>query len=449
MLTSHDFLTTTLRAHPHGDHITHILSAAIAAVEPGTAIQQTVQRNGNRLIIQNQTYLLDEIERIAILAVGKAAPAMAHALAALLTDRPTRGLLIVKHAPAATPAEFQTITGGHPVPTAGSLQAGQAALQLAHSLTQRDLLICLISGGGSALMSAPRPGISLKHLQSLTSALLASGARIDEINTLRRHLDLLKGGGLAAAAAPARVVSLILSDVIGSPLEAIASGPTAPDPTTRTDALRIITRCARNIPLPPAILHTLQHSPETPKPGNPLFSRVQNVIIGDNAMAAQAALNQAARLGYNTHLLRTDLQGEARQAAAALCQTLQYTLQSSQPVRPPFCMVAGGETTVTLGPNPGRGGRNTELALAAVAPLASLPNAMLITLATDGEDGPTDAAGAVATSDTLRRASQLRLNPTDFLSRHDAYTFFHTLGDLLRPGPTGTNVNDLTFLLAF
>jgi hydroxypyruvate reductase len=254
---------------------------------------------------------------------------------------------------------------------------------------------------------------------------------------------------LAAAAAPARVASLILSDVIGSPLEAIASGPTAPDPSTRAEALHILQRYALYDKIPPAVHHLLQHGEETPKPGHPLFARVQNVIIGSNLQAAQAALRQAQAEGLNTHLLRTDLQGEARLAAPALCQSLRANLQGSGQVRPPFCIIAGGETTVTLGINPGHGGRNTELALAAVPELAGQPNALLITLATDGEDGPTDAAGAVVTGDTLHRASQLGLDPADFLTRHDSYTFFETLGDLLRPGATGTNVNDLTFLFAF
>lgn len=448
MPTPDDFLTTTLKAHPRGGAVARILSAAIAAVEPGAAVRQFVQRQGNRLIIHGQTYFLDEIERIAILGVGKAAPAMAHALAALLPDHSTRGLLIVKHAPATPPAGFDMVTGGHPIPNQNSLQAGQQALALAHSLGPRDLLICLISGGGSALMSAPRPPLTLSDLQTLTAALLACGARIDEINTLRRRLDMVKGGGLAAST-PARVVSLILSDVIGSPLEAIASGPTAPDPSTRAEALNILQRYALQDKIPPAVLHLLQHGEETPKPGHPLFAHVQNVIIGSNLQAAQAALHQAQAEGMNTHLLCTDLQGKARQAAAELCHTLRNAVQTGHPVPPPFCMVAGGETTVTLGPNPGRGGRNTELALAAVPELAGRPNILLVTLATDGEDGPTDAAGAVVTGNTLSRANQLGLDPADFLTRHDSYIFFHTLGDLLQPGPTGTNVNDLTLLFAF
>lgn len=449
MPTPADFLTTSLRTHPHGAAVTRILSAAIAAVEPGAAVRQFAHREGARLHINGQPYNLEETGRIHILGVGKAAPAMANALAALLADHPTRGLLIVKHAPATIPAGFDLAVGGHPIPNEASLQAGSKALQLASALTERDLFICLISGGGSALMTAPRPGLTLPDLQSLTAALLACGARIHEINTLRRRLDQVKGGGLAAAAAPARVISLILSDVVGNPLETIASGPTAGDPSTQAHARDILTRYALWDKIPPAVRDILQNGDETPKPGHPLFARVQNVIVGSNLLAAQAALRQAELEGLTACLLRTDLQGEARQAAVKMCQSLRRARQRGHPVRAPFCMAAGGETTVTLNANPGRGGRNTELALAAVTRLAGQANAMLVTLATDGEDGPTDAAGAVVTGDTLHRAAQLGLRPAEFLSRHNSYTFFDTLGDLLKPGPTGTNVNDLTFLFSF
>ncbi len=449
MLQPTQFLTESLRAHPRGASVANILAAAIAAVDPGAAVRQFVRRQGRHLLINDQAYNLEETGRIHILGVGKAAATMANALAALLTDLPTRGLLVVKHAPASIPAGFEVVVGGHPVPNEGSLQAGQKALALANGLTAQDLFLCLISGGGSALMAAPRPGLSLPHLQALTAALLASGARIDEINTLRRHLDLVKGGGLAAAAAPAHVASLILSDVVGSPLEAIASGPTAGDPSTRKQALGILARYNLWDKIPPAVCEILQNEPESPKPADPRFARVQNVIVGSNLLAAQAALRQAEAEGLTPCLLRTDLQGEASQAAKILSQALRQARQRGDPVAAPFCLLAGGETTVTLGANPGRGGRNTELALAAVAELAGLSNVLLATLATDGEDGPTDAAGAVVTGETLRRAAGLGLQPGIFLSRHDSYTFFEALGDLLQPGPTGTNVNDLTLLFAF
>lgn len=299
-------------------------------------------------------------------------------------------------------------------------------------------------------------------MQSLTRQLLACGARIDEINALRRHLDQVKGGGLARAAAPARVVSLILSDVVGNPLEAIASGPTAPDPSSRADALRVLEKYGLTENVPAAILHTLEHAPETPKPGDSLFARVENVLVGSNALAAQAALQQAESEGFHAQFLGDSWQGEAREVAKTLCERLKDVTHR------PVCLVAGGETTVTLVgqvsdlsantmTHTGQvkdlshvlGGRNQELALAAARELAGLPNVMLVTLATDGEDGPTDAAGAVATGETAERARALNLDPGAFLARNDSYHFFAPLGDLLQPGPSGTNVNDLTFLFGF
>jgi hydroxypyruvate reductase len=297
-------------------------------------------------------------------------------------------------------------------------------------------------------MTAPLPGIGLGEIQSLTAALLQCGARIDEINTIRRHMDQLKGGGVARMAAPARTLSLILSDVVGSPLEAIASGITAPDPSTREDALGIISRYGLEKSVSPQILFTLREEPETPKLGNPLFDNVQNVLVGSNPLAAQAALEQASREGFSGQILQTDLQGEAREVGKSLCRDLRQNLRSGKPLSRPLCLVAGGETTVTLRGN-GKGGRNQELALAAVRELAGLSNVMLVTLATDGEDGPTDAAGAVASTETLKQGQELGLFPQMFLDNNDAYHYFDPLGDLLKPGPTGTNVNDLTFIFVF
>jgi hydroxypyruvate reductase len=271
---------------------------------------------------------------------------------------------------------------------------------------------------------------------------------VDEINTLRRRLDRIKGGGVAQLSNGATIVNLILSDVVGNPLEAIASGPTAPDPSTRQDALSILAKYRMENQLPLTINHALLSSPETPKPGDPLFERVQNAIVGSNLSAAQAALKQAEEEGFHPYLLRADLQGEARDAAFELATYLRQTRQTGDPVPPPACIVAGGETTVTLRGD-GKGGRNSELALAAVTELADFPGVMLVTLATDGEDGPTDAAGAVVTGEAYRRARSLGMNPTGYLGRNDSYSFFEALGDLLKPGPTGTNVNDLTFLFTF
>jgi hydroxypyruvate reductase len=426
-----DFLTHSLRAYPRGAAVTRILTAAMRAVDP------------TQLRYPKLDEALNQGDgEILVLGVGKAAPAMCATLGASLAERPHRGLLIPKRAPVHAPAGFEVIPGGHPVPNTDSLRAGQRALELAGGLKENDLLVCLVSGGGSALMTAPLPGLELDDLQALTRSLLACGARVDEINLLRRHLDQVKGGGLAKAAFPARVISYILSDVVGNPLEAIASGPTAPDPGTKAEALGVLAKYDLMGKVPAAILRALENAPETPKPGDGLFARVENFIVGSNALAAQAALHQAQAEGFHPEFLGDAWQGEAREVAKALCARLK----SGKPK--PFCMVAGGETTVSIRGD-GLGGRNQELALAAVAELAGLEGVLLVALATDGEDGPTDAAGAVTSGESLQRARTLGLDPDDFLHRNDSYRFFAALGDNLRPGPSGTNVNNLVFLFGF
>jgi hydroxypyruvate reductase len=401
-------------------------------------VQRFFKHFRNQLVVNGCTYPLDGIERIHLLGLGKST----HAMSLSLANLSPRSLLIPKRTFPLPWAGCEIQPGGHPVPDENSLKAGQRALEFVHNLGENDLLLCLISGGGSALMTSPHAGLSLSDLQTLTQALLTCSASIDEINTLRRHLDQVKGGGLAQAAYPAQIISLILSDVVGNPLEAIASGPTAPDPTTRDDALAVLDKYRLRSKVPAAILHTLEAAPETPKPGADLFGRVQNVIIGSNFLAAQAALAQAETEGFQTRFLGDTWQGEAREVAKIFCDELKTIHER------PLCMVAGGETTVTVS-GTGLGGRNQELALAAVEELAGLENVMLISLATDGEDGPTEAAGAVVTGETKKRAQAINLDAKTFLRENNAYHFFEPLDDLLKPGPSGTNVNDLTFLFGF
>jgi len=442
-LAASAFYTQAIVACPQGEAVARILASALQAVDPGASVRRFVLRVGNSLLVDQQEYRLDEIGHIRVLGMGKAAQGMAQALVEMLAGYTYQGLLIPKQAPTQALPQFAVFPGGHPVPDENSLFAAQQAIHFVSGLSEQDLLICLISGGGSALMAAPTQGVSLADLQTLTTLLLGCGARIDEINTLRRHIDQLKGGGVAKLASPARVISLIMSDVVGNPLEVIASGPTAPDPSSRADTLAILDKFAIREKVPPSILTALESAPETPKPGDPLFERVQNLVIGSNQQATQAALWQAQTEGFSTRSLGNNWQGEARQVAVELGHIL-----TSAPESRPFCLVAGGETTVTLRGS-GRGGRNQELALAAVAELADLPDVMLIALATDGEDGPTDAAGAVITGETFERAQHLGLHPADFLTDNNAYAYFAALGDLLKPGTTGTNVNDLTFLFGF
>jgi len=399
-----------------------ILSAALEAVDPFQAVQK---------------YLPELEGRVFGLGIGKAAVPMMDALAARI--QLSGGLAVTKFAPDLRRESFAVIEGGHPIPDARSLEAGKRILGFVSSLKEEDTLVCLISGGGSALVTAPY--VPLQDLQTLTSLLLSSGAPIDEINTLRRQLDRVKGGGLARAT-KARIVSLILSDVIGNPLEAIASGPTVPDPTTKEDAFAVIEKYHLESQIPSSINHLFEATKDIVEPQNSIFARVQNIIIGDNKLAALAALKQAEQEGFQAEILTNALQGEAREVGRDLAQRLRVgrTVKTR-----PFCLIAGGETTVTI-QGDGKGGRNQELALAAVPELAGLQDALLIALATDGDDGPTDAAGAVATGESAHRAAALGLDAAGHLSRNDAYPFFEALGDLLRTGPTGTNVNDLLFM---
>ena len=412
-----------------------ILASAIEAVDPYKAVQK---------------YLPEMSGSVFGLGIGKAALPMMDALAGRIPL--SGGLAVCKHASAsssdyrpplsASHELYSVMEGGHPVPDLRSLMAGEKVMEFVSSLKEEDTLVCLISGGGSALVTAPH--VPLEDMQRLTSLLLASGARIDEINTLRRQLDRVKGGGLARAT-KARIISLILSDVIGNPLEAIASGPTEVDPTTRDDALEILRKYQLKDRCPKSIYGLLTTAPSMDtKDDLSRWESVQNIIIGDNHLAAHAAMEQAQREGFHVSLLTNQLQGEAREMGAMLAKRLrdEATKRSH-----PFCLIAGGETTVTIQGN-GKGGRNQELALSAVNELRDAQNVMLISLATDGDDGPTDAAGAVVTGASARRAESLGLDVTGSLSRNDAYPFFEALGDLIRCGPTGTNVNDLVFLVA-
>ncbi len=424
-----------------------MLQAALDAVDPYRAVKRALESP------DPPTQALLAAPRVVVIALGKAAFPMARAAQEVLGARVARGVVVTKagHASGELPG-FRVLIGGHPVPNEGSVRAAAAILAALRGLRPDDAVLLLISGGGSALVTAPHLPLTLADMQRTTALLLASGATIEEINAVRKHLDAVKGGGLARAAAPARVVALVLSDVLGDPLDAIASGPAVPDPTTFADAWAVLERHGLADEVPPTVREWLQRglrgeAPETPKPGDPLFARVHHRIVGNLALAVEAAAAEAERLGFHTAIATTALQGEAREIGRALAAVLQEMARRDRPLPRPACLLLGGETTVTLGKAPGLGGRNQELALAAVEALAGLPDAWLVSFATDGTDGPTDAAGAAATGETLARARALGLEPADFLCRHDAYPFWETVGGLLRTGPTQTNVNDLVLLV--
>ena len=430
-----------------------VLAAALNAVDPAIAVRRLLERNGEQLVAGSAVYNLNAIRRIYLVGAGKASLPMAQEVKRIVGDRLSGGVLITKAGDPGSLPKIAVHKAGHPIPDERGHRATQEITAMLQSAGKEDLVICLISGGGSALMTCPASGLSLADLQRLTSLLLDCGADIYEINTLRKHLDTIKGGNLARHAHPARLLTLILSDVIGDPLEVIASGPTVPDPSTYQDAFQILKKYNLVSKTPEAILTHLQHGvdgqiPETPKHGDPVFGEVVNVLVGSNLIAARAAVEQAQLAGFNTVLLTTYLQGEARQAGRFIVSLSRQIASSEQPIPRPACIVVGGETTVVVKGN-GLGGRNQEVALGAVADLQGLDNVLLLTLATDGEDGPSDAAGGVVTGETLMRGCQLKMQPGDYLERNDAYHFFEPLGDLIKTGPTLTNVNDLAIMFAF
>jgi len=417
------------------------LRAAVAAVEPEALVRSALAGAG----------LPEAGGRVTAVAVGKAAVAMARGAKAALGDRLDGGVAVAPEGTGDPPAGFELFRGGHPVPNDEGVDGARAVRRLAEEAGESDLLLVLISGGGSALMALPPEGVPLADLQATTDLLLKAGATIGELNAVRKHLDQLKGGRLARLASPARVLALVLSDVVGDPLDVIASGPVTPDPTTFAEAASVARRLNAWERLPGSVREELRGGEEgrvaeSPKPGDPCFEGVEARIVGNNRLAADAAREEAETRGYRTLLLTTHLTGEAREVGRVLGALARELRASGHPLAPPACLVAAGETTVTVRGG-GRGGRNQEVALGAAPVLDGLEGVLVASLGTDGVDGPTDAAGAVADGTTLRRARERGLDPGRALAESDAYPFFQALDDLILTGPTGTNVMDVALVM--
>jgi len=378
--------------------------------------------------------------RVFLLGAGKASGAMAAAAEEVAGDRVAGGFVVVKDGYGGRLSRVEIAEAGHPVPDARGLAASARLLEIARSAGENDLVLFLVSGGGSALTPAPAPPITLAEKQEVTRLLLASGATIGELNAVRKHLSLFKGGQLARAAAPATVLTLALSDVIGDPLDVIASGPTAPDPATFADALGVLVRRGLTDRIPTSVARRLEAGcagriEETPQPGDPLFDRVTNLVIGNNALVTDAAVATARRLGYTTELLTRELQGEAREVAREF-------VARARRLPPPACLIAGGETTVTVR-GQGQGGRCQEFALAAALELAPSDRITILAAGTDGTDGPTDATGAIVDAASVARGSAAGADARQALADNDAYRFLRASEDLLVSGPTRTNLLDL------
>ncbi len=424
-----------------------VLQAALEAVDPVQAVQHVLQREGETLRVDDHAYDLRRFRHVWVVGAGKAGAAMARAAEIVLSERISGGWVNVKYGYTAPTAHVTVHEAGHPLPDDAGLHGARQIAQIVRRATADDLVLCLISGGGSALMPLPVEGVTLHDLQQLTEALLRSGAPIGALNAVRKHLSQLKGGQLARLAHPATVITLILSDVVGSPLDVIASGPTVPDPTTFADVRAILERYGLWQSAPSAVRRHIERGlrgevAETPKAGDKALAQVQNVIVADNAHAAEAALHEAAARGFNALLLSTYVEGEAREVAKVLVGLGREVSAYGRPVAAPACLILGGETTVTVR-GKGLGGRNQELTLAAALPLDDVPRLALASLATDGTDGPTDAAGGLVDGQTVARGRALGLDAAAALAQNDAYSYLRAVGDQLLTGPTNTNVNDL------
>ena len=424
-----------------------IFRAAVAAADPTQAVLSHLHLAQDTLIAGRRRYDLSSFNNIYVIGAGKAGASMAAAIEKLLGKKISDGLINVKDGHLAPLRRIRLHQASHPLPNQNGVDGALQILEIARAAGPRDLVICLISGGASALLPAPAVGITLNDKQRVTALLLACGATIHEINAVRKHLSSIKGGQLAQAVFPATLLTLILSDVIGDDLSVIGSGPTVSDPSTFADALNILRKYDLLKKIPARALHILQAAKqETPKPADPLFRKSQTIIVGSNRQAMEAAAKTARQLGYKPLVLSTTIEGETRDIAGMHVAIAREVRASGQPLRAPACLLSGGETTVTLR-GQGKGGRNQEFSLAAALQLADVPNTLVLSAGTDGSDGPTIAAGAFADTTTLARADALGMNASDFLARNDSFSFFETLGDLLITGPTNTNVMDVRIVL--
>lgn len=433
--------------------VDRLVRAALDAADPGLSVRRAVTRSGPLLRVGANRYDLRDYARIVAVGAGKASARMAAELERCLGRRLDGGLVLVKDGYVAPTKTIQVLEAGHPVPDRAGLNGTARLTAFVSSLSNRDLLFVLLSGGASSLLAAPAPGLTLSDLRQTTTLLLASGAAIREINTVRKHLSAVHGGRLAEAT-KAQVVSLILSDVLGDQLDAIGSGPTVPDPTTYADACLVLRRRGLWPSLPARVKTHLQAGRlgrlrETPKPGAPCFDRVRNRIIGNNGASVRALASAAKKAGLTPLVLTTQLAGEVRDAASRFGRIAKRIAARGRPVRRPACVIAGGELTVTVkGRGLGGGGRAQEFVLASAIEIAGLPKVWAAAFGTDGTDGPTDAAGALAGGGTIEAALRLGVDPMKRLARHDSYGFFKQVGGHIKTGQTGTNVNDIYLLLA-
>ncbi len=424
---------------------------ALRAVDPVEAVKRHVKLEGEDLTVNQTHYSLRDYGHVYVIGGGKAGASMGSAVETILGERITKGVINVKYGHLSELKKITLNEVGHPIPDQKGVSGAEEIISLLELLGKKDLVICLISGGGSALLPSPADGISLQDKQEMTNLLLECGATINEINAIRKHISKLKGGGLARLAYPSTLIALMLSDVVGDPLDVIASGPTVPDMSTFGDCMAILKKYRLLERSPKSIIDRIERGirgeiEETPKPGNPIFGKTQNVIIGSNIIAVKAAEQEARQLGYNPLVLSTFIEGETREVARVHAAIAKEISKTNLPIDRPACIISGGETTVTIRGN-GLGGRNQEFVLASAIDIQGWKDVVVLSGGTDGTDGPTDAAGAIADGETIRRAQELDLDAVAYLDNNDSYHFFEKLGDLIITGPTNTNVMDLRLIL--
>jgi glycerate 2-kinase len=434
-----------------------IIMSALDSVDPEKCVRKIIGKNKTVLTINGREFNLKNIHKIYIIGVGKAVLPMAFAVSDILGELLEEGVLITKHENLEIQSKLSkkicVFKGSHPIPDKASIKSTEIMLEMLNKTTSKDLVIGLISGGGSALMTFPDRKIGLLGVQHITSLLLKCGATIEEMNTIRKHLDQVKGGGLLKFICPAKSIHLILSDVLGDPLSMIASGPTSADSTTFKNCLEIIHKYDIEEKVDTKIMSFIKEgvdglNEETIKLEDPRLADHKNVIVGSLSIALKAAYEQAIQLGFEAKILTSALRGEARIVGADLANQLIVKVNNKKKNDKPVCLIAGGETTVTVKGH-GFGGRNQELALSAAQILDGVKNCAFISFATDGEDGPTDAAGGMITGDTYSKGIHANLDIQEFLRNNNTYEYLGKVGSLIKTGPTGTNVNDLILMFAF
>ncbi len=429
----------------HADLI-DIFDAGLKKVHAGHCIKKTCRLADNILTVSDKRFDLDLYTHIYVTGAGKATAAMALALEEIMGDRIAEGVVSVKYGHTADLKYIEIIEAGHPVPDENGCLAAEKIMTLARKAKENDLFICLISGGGSALMPLPVAGVTLEDKQALTRGLLACGADIHEINSLRKQLSLIKGGGLAAAASPATVITLMISDVVGDDPGTIASGPTVYEQNNGLDISEILQKYNIESKVNPIVYSHLTNGDFKSTNDHEQNEKLLNLVIGNSLEALQGAKKEAERLGYNTTILSSSIEGDTGEAVRLHAAASRSVINSGNPLSRPACILSGGETTVVVSGD-GLGGRNTEFALGMALELIHEKGVYFLSAGTDGTDGPTDAAGAMSDSETVMRAKAGGLNPEIFLRNNDSYSFFKALGDLVVTGPTDTNVMDLRVLL--